>query len=53
MKDTSTARKSPSGIAGLIRSRTRKDVLAQQEKVAADAFIARIDFCRFPSIPTG
>ena len=48
--------KSPSQIAGLIRSQMPKDVLAQQEKVAwADglAFIAPIHFCNFPAILKG
>ena len=48
--------KSPSEIAGLIRSRMPKDVLVQQEKVAAAdalAFIAPIHFCSFPSILKG
>ena len=48
--------KSPTEIAALIRSRMPKDVLAQQEKVAAaDAlvFIAPVHFCSFPSILKG
>jgi len=48
--------KSNAEIAGLIRSRMPKDVLAQQAKVArADglAFIAPIHFCNFPSILKG
>ena len=48
--------KSPSEIAGLIRSRMPKDVLAQQAKVAsadALAFIAPIHFCSFPSMLKG
>ena len=48
--------KSPSEIAAMIRSRMPKDVLAQQEKVAAAdalAFIAPVHFCSFPSILKG
>jgi NAD(P)H dehydrogenase (quinone) len=48
--------KSQAEIAGLIRSRMPKDVLAQQAKVrSADAlaFIAPIHFCSFPSILKG
>jgi NAD(P)H dehydrogenase (quinone) len=48
--------KSKAEVAGLIRSRMPKDVLAQQAKVAqADglAFIAPIHFCNFPSILKG
>ena len=48
--------KSQSEIASLIRSRMPKDVLAQQEKVAAAdalAFIAPVHFCSFPAILKG
>ena len=48
--------KSRSEIASMIRSHMPKDVLAQQEKVAAAdalAFIAPVHFCSFPSILKG
>lgn len=48
--------KSPTEIAGLIRSNMPKDARAQQEKVAwADglAFIAPVHFCNFPAILRG
>ena len=48
--------KSPSEIAAMIRSRMPKDVIAQQQKVAAAdalAFVAPIHFCSFPSILKG
>jgi NAD(P)H dehydrogenase (quinone) len=48
--------KSKAEVAGFIRSRMPKDVLAQQAKVAqADglAFIAPIHFCNFPSMLKG
>jgi NAD(P)H dehydrogenase (quinone) len=48
--------KSPAEIAAMIRSHMPKDVLAQQQKVAAAdalAFIAPIHFCNFPSILKG
>jgi NAD(P)H dehydrogenase (quinone) len=48
--------KSKAEVAGLIRSRVPKDVLAQQAKVAQAeglAFIAPIHFCNFPSILKG
>ena len=48
--------KSPAEIAAMIRSRMPKDVIAQQQKVAAAdvlAFIAPIHFCNFPSILKG
>ena len=48
--------KSRSEIAAMIRSRMPKDVLAQQQKVAAAdalAFIAPVHFCSFPSILKG
>ena len=48
--------KSNAEIAAMIRSRMPKDVVAQQNKVAAAdglAFIAPIHFCSFPSILKG
>lgn len=48
--------KSPAEIATLIRAQMPKDVLAQQQKVAAAdalAFIAPIHFCNFPSMLKG
>jgi len=48
--------KAPTEIAAMIRSRMPKDVIAQQEKVAAAdalAFIAPVHFCSFPSILKG
>ncbi len=48
--------KSDAEIAALIRRRMPKDVLAQQERVAAAdalAFIAPVHFCSFPSILKG
>ena len=48
--------KSRAEIAAMIRSRMPKDVLAQQQKVAAAdalAFIAPVHFCSFPSILKG
>jgi NAD(P)H dehydrogenase (quinone) len=48
--------KSPSEIAAMIRSGMPKDVLEQQQKVAAAdalAFIAPVHFCSFPSILKG
>ena len=48
--------KSQAEIAAMIRSQMPKDVLAQQQKVAAAdalAFIAPIHFCSFPSILKG
>lgn len=56
MASRSLRGKSRAEIAGLIRSRMPKDVLAQQEKVAqADglAFIAPVHFCHFPAILKG
>lgn len=48
--------RSPTEIAGLIRSRMPKDARAQQDKVAAAdalAFIAPVHFCNFPAILRG
>jgi NAD(P)H dehydrogenase (quinone) len=48
--------KSRAEIAAMIRSHMPKDVLAQQERVAAAdalAFIAPVHFCSFPSILKG
>lgn len=48
--------KSQAEIAAMIRSRMPKDVIAQQNKVAAAdalAFIAPVHFCSFPSILKG
>jgi NAD(P)H dehydrogenase (quinone) len=48
--------KSPAEIAAMIRRQMPKDVLAQQQRVAAAdalAFIAPVHFCNFPSILKG